>query len=80
MRTIAGKPVLRGPLLRNRLLPNRAIEAYITKDSLNQACCSTPECLSELLAAVSSGNRTLYTYMGTLLPRFGNVTYSSAGS
>jgi len=30
-------------------------------------------------AATNSSNRIMYTYMGTLLPRFGNITYSTSG-
>jgi uncharacterized protein (DUF39 family) len=30
-------------------------------------------------AATNSTKRTLYTYMGTLLPGFGNITYSGSG-
>ncbi|NLN16591.1 MAG: hypothetical protein GX182_04625 [Firmicutes bacterium] len=78
---IAGKPVLlRASSYGTDCYPNRAIETYITKDSLNQAYLFNPRnAYQNYAAAVNSGNRTLYTYMGTLLPRFGNVTYSSAG-
>ena len=78
---IKGKPVLlRASSYGTDCYPNRSIETYITKDSLNQAYLFNPRnAYQNYAAAVNSGDRTLYTYMGTLLPRFGNVTYSSAG-
>ena len=30
-------------------------------------------------AATNSTNKTIYTYMGTLLPNYGNITYSTSG-
>ena len=67
---IAGKPVLlRASSYGTDCYPNRAIETYITKDSLNQAYLFNPRnAYQNYAAAVNSGNRTLYTYMGTLLP------------
>lgn len=60
--------------------PRREIETLVSKDELNQAFLFNPRnSYQNYAAATNSGNRTLYTYMGVLLPRFGNVTYSSAG-
>lgn len=36
-------------------------------------------CYQNYAVAVNSTPETLHTYMGTLLPNYGNVTYSSAG-
>lgn len=78
---INGKPILlRAASYGTDCYPNRAIETYITKDSLNQAYLFNPRnSYQNYGAAVNSGDHAIYTYMGTLLPRFGNVTYSSAG-
>jgi uncharacterized protein (DUF39 family) len=37
-------------------------------------------CYQNYAAATNSTEETIYTYMGTLLPQKGNVSYSSAGS
>ncbi len=36
-------------------------------------------CYQNYAVATNSTEETLYTYMGTLLPQMGNVSYSSAG-
>lgn len=60
--------------------PRREIETYIDKDSINEAFLFNPRnAYQNYAAATNSTNRILHTYMGTLLPRFGNVTYSTAG-
>lgn len=49
-------------------------------ESLNQAFLFNPRnCYQNYAAAANSSDRTLYTYMGVLLPRLGNVTYSTSG-
>ncbi len=60
--------------------PRREITTYITKDDINQAFLFNPRnAYQNYDAATNTSERTLYTYMGTLLPHMGNVTYSSAG-
>jgi len=60
--------------------PKTSIETKITIDDLNQAIlCNPRNAYQNYNVAVNSSDKTLYTYMGTLLPNFGNVTFSSAG-
>jgi len=60
--------------------PLKHIKTSITLDKLNQAIMVNPRnCYQNYAVATNSTDETLYTYMGTLLPNFGNVTYSSAG-
>jgi len=60
--------------------PRKAIETTIVLDDLNQAVLVNPRNAYEHYnAATNSTDRILYTYMGTLLPNYGNVTYSGAG-
>lgn len=78
---IAGKAVkLKATAYGTDCYPRKEIETYITLDSLNQAYMFNPRnAYQNYPVAVNSSARTIYTYMGTLLPRFGNATYSSAG-
>lgn len=60
--------------------PLTELRTQITLDKLNQAIMVNPRnCYQNYAAATNSTEETLYTYMGTLLPHMGNVTYSSAG-
>lgn len=60
--------------------PLKRVETAITLDKINEATMLNPRnCYQNYAVAVNSTEETLYTYMGTLLPNFGNVTYSSAG-
>ncbi|MDD3629325.1 MAG: homocysteine biosynthesis protein [Actinomycetota bacterium] len=78
---ISGKPVkLRAIGYGTDCYPRKEIETYITKDTINQAFLFNPRnCYQNYYAATNSSGKTIYTYMGKLLPNFGNVTYSSAG-
>ncbi len=59
--------------------PRRQIETYITLDSINQAFLFNPRnAYQNYAAATNSSNKTIFTYMGKLLPNFGNVTYSTS--
>ena len=61
--------------------PRTEIDTWITLEDLNQAYLFNPRnCYQNYAVAVNSSDRTLYTYMGTLLSRFGNATYCSAGA
>ncbi|MBN2373688.1 homocysteine biosynthesis protein [bacterium] len=60
--------------------PLEHIETTITIDTINQAIlCNPRNVYQNYAAATNSSQRTLYTYMGSLLPRFGNVAYSTSG-
>lgn len=60
--------------------PRREIRTWIDKDSVNEITMVNPRnAYQNYPAATNSGDATMYTYMGTLLPRHGNVTYSTSG-
>lgn len=59
--------------------PRRDIKTKITIDSINQAIMLNPRnAYQNYAVAVNSSNKTLYTYMGILLPNMGNATYCNA--
>jgi len=78
---IAGKPVkLKATSYGTDCYPRKEIETFITKDTINQAYLFNPRnAYQNYAVATNSSDRTIYTYMGKLLPRFTNATYSSAG-
>lgn len=78
---IAGKKVLlKAYGSRTDCYPSREIEGYIDIDSLNEAFLFNPRnAYQNYAAATNSSDKTLYTYMGVLLPGFGNATYSTSG-
>lgn len=56
------------------------IDTYITLDDINEAYLFNPRnCYQNYASATNTLDRTLYTYMGKLLPRMKNVTYSTSG-
>jgi uncharacterized protein (DUF39 family) len=60
--------------------PRREIETHISLKTINQAYLFNPRNMYQNYAvATNSSDKTLYTYMGKLLPRNGNATFSSAG-
>lgn len=60
--------------------PRKEIKTKIGLNDLNQAYLFNPRnAYQNYPVAVNSSNRTIYTYMGTLLPNFGNANYSTAG-
>ena len=60
--------------------PRTELETTVTKDDLNQAVlCNPRNAYQKYVAATNSRDETIYTYMGTLLPNYGNVTYSGSG-
>ncbi|MDY6865748.1 MAG: homocysteine biosynthesis protein [Halobacteriota archaeon] len=60
--------------------PLKYIHTNIKIDDLNQATMINPRNgYQRYNVATNSSDKTIYTYMGTLLPRNGNVTYSGAG-
>lgn len=78
---ISGKNVrLRATAYGTDCYPRKEINTYINKNSINQAYLFNPRnAYQNYSVAVNSSDRIIYTYMGKLLPRFGNATYSSAG-
>lgn len=60
--------------------PRTQIRSNLTKDDLNQFyLLNFRNCYQRYVCAVNSLDQTLYTYMGKLLPRFRNATFSGAG-
>lgn len=78
---IAGKKVhLRATSPGTDCYPRRSIDTWVTKDDLNECFLFNPRnAYQNYGAATNTSERILYTYMGMLLPRCGNVTYSTAG-
>ncbi len=78
---VSGKPIkLRATGYGTDCYPRKEIETYITGDTVNQAYLFNPRnAYQNYPVATNSSNRTIYTYMGKLLPNFGNATFSSAG-
>ncbi|MDI6784630.1 MAG: homocysteine biosynthesis protein [bacterium] len=60
--------------------PRKEIETWINLKDLNQAyLCNPRNAYQNYNVAVNSSDRVLYTYLGMLLPKFGNANYCSAG-
>lgn len=60
--------------------PRKKISTYINKANINQAYMFNPRnAYQNYSAATNTSDKIMYTYMGTLLPNCGNVTYSTAG-
>ena len=78
---IAGKSIkLKATSPGTDCYPRKEIETFITRETVNQAYLYNPRnAYQNYAVATNSSNRTIYTYMGKLLPRFGNATFSSAG-
>jgi len=78
---VKGKDVhLRGESYGTDCYPRRSIETTITLKDLNQATLINPRNAYQHYNAATNGTgKIIHTYMGTLLPQFGNVTYSGAG-
>jgi uncharacterized protein (DUF39 family) len=60
--------------------PLSEIETEFTIDEINQAIlCNPRNAYQRYVCAVNSSDRTLYTYMGKLLPNLGNAHFAGAG-
>jgi len=60
--------------------PNRMIEKEVTLRTLPSATlCNPRNCYQNYNSAVNLTNKTVYTYMGTLKPKAGNINYCTAG-
>ncbi|MDZ4655828.1 MAG: homocysteine biosynthesis protein [Coriobacteriia bacterium] len=61
--------------------PRTEIDTWVTLEDFNQAYFFNPRnAYQNYAVAVNSTDRALNTYLGMLLPRFGNATYCSAGA
>lgn len=59
----------------------KSIDTYVTLDDLNEAYLYNPRNVYQNYSiATNTSKRTLYTYMGKLMPNMKNATYSSAGA
>ncbi len=71
---------LRGEGIPTDCYPRSYIETTITIDDLNQAILLNPRnAYQRYVAATNSSDRVLHTYLGTLLPHYGNVSFSGSG-
>lgn len=78
---IAGKDInLHAESYGTDCYPRKEIDTRVNKDNVNQIYLFNPRnCYQNYAAATNSTGKTIYTYMGTLLPNYGNVTYSTSG-
>ena len=78
---VRGKAVrLRATAYGTDCYPRKEIDTYVSLKTVNQAVLfNTRNCYQNYAVATNSSAKTLYTYMGKLLPEFGNATFSSAG-
>lgn len=78
---IAGKEIkLKARAKGTDCYPAKEVEAVIDKDSVNEFFLFNPRnAYQNYAVAVNSQEHTIYTYMGSLLPRLGNATYSTSG-
>ncbi|MCE5191808.1 MAG: homocysteine biosynthesis protein [Actinomycetia bacterium] len=61
--------------------PRTEIDTWVTIDDLNQAYFFNPRnAYQNYAVAVNTSDRTIHTYLGTLLPHLGNATFCSAGA
>jgi uncharacterized protein (DUF39 family) len=79
---IAGKPVqVRAVGQVTDCYPRATFEATITKDTVNQFYLFNPRNLYQnFIVGTNSGDRTLFTYLGPLLPHLSNAVYSNPGA
>ena len=60
--------------------PRKKLESWISLQEINEAVLFNPRnAYQNYNAAVNLSDKVLYTYMGMLMPKLGNVNYSSAG-
>lgn len=78
---VRGKEVsLRATAYGTDCYPRKEIVTEISLEDLNQAIMVNPRnAYQRYKAATNSSNQILRTYMGTLLPNFGNVTFAGTG-
>jgi uncharacterized protein (DUF39 family) len=78
---VSGKEVeLRATAYGTDCYPRTRLKTHLTKDDLNQFyLLNFRNCYQRYVCAVNSRDETIYTYMGKLLPRLRNATFSGAG-
>ena len=78
---VSGKEVeLRATAYGTDCYPRTQLKTHLTKDDLNQFyLLNFRNCYQRYNCAVNSRDETIYTYMGKLLPRLRNATFSGAG-
>jgi len=78
---VQGKEVeLRATAYGTDCYPRTQLKTTLTKDDLNQFyLLNFRNCYQRYNCAVNGRDETIYTYMGKLLPRLRNATYSGAG-
>lgn len=78
---IAGKDVrLKASGKGTDCYPRKEVETTINKECVNEFYMFNPRnAYQNYAAAVNSTNKIKYTYMGSLLPHLGNMTYSTSG-
>jgi uncharacterized protein (DUF39 family)/predicted transcriptional regulator len=79
---VAGKSVeLRASSRGTDCYPRRTINTDLLLENFNQAImCNPRNAYQRYNAATNSTDRILHTYMGVLLPGYGNVSFSGAGT
>jgi uncharacterized protein (DUF39 family)/CBS domain-containing protein len=79
---VAGKEIdVRATSYGTDCYPRTKLDTTITKDDLNQFyLLNFRNCYQRYVCATNSRDEIIYTYMGKLLPKFRNATYSGAGS
>ncbi len=78
---VAGKEIeLKAIAYGTDCYPRKILETKFTIYDLNQAIlCNPRNCYQRYNAATNSTDKTLYTYMGILLPNYGSVNYAGCG-
>jgi uncharacterized protein (DUF39 family)/CBS domain-containing protein len=79
---VSGKEVeLRATAYGTDCYPRTQLKTSLTKDDLNQFyLLNFRNCYQRYNCAVNGRDETIYTYMGKLLPRLRNATFSGAGA
>jgi uncharacterized protein (DUF39 family)/predicted transcriptional regulator len=79
---VAGKPIrLRGNSYTTDCYPLAEVDTEFTINDINQAIlCNPRNGYQRYVCAVNGSDKILYTYMGKLLPKFGNAHYAGAGA
>lgn len=78
---IAGKQVrLEATAYGTDCYPKKELKCMVDKEQLNECFLFNPRnAYQNYAAATNSTDKILHTYMGTLLPKYGNINYSTAG-
>ncbi len=78
---VSGKEVeLKATAYGTDCYPRTQVKTRLTKDELNQFyLLNFRNCYQRYVCAVNGRDETIYTYMGKLLPRLRNATFSGAG-